>query len=67
MREEEKKEDAERRAAEVAIISDVIKESLFFYKETLVRELAALKVEYDEKVAALNDKIYAAERALELL
>lgn len=67
MREEKKKEDAERRAAEAAIIGDVTKESLFFYKETLMREAAALKVEYDEKVAALNDKIYAAERALELL
>ena len=67
LKEQKKKEDAERRAAEAAIISDVTKESLFFYKETLMREAAALKVEYDEKVAALNDKIYAAERALELL
>ena len=67
LKEQKKKEDAERRAAEAAIIRDVTKESLFFYKETLVREAAALKVEYDEKVAALNDKIYAAEQALELL
>jgi len=45
----------------------VTKEALFFYKETLVREAAQLKAEYDEKVERLNDKICAAESALALM
>lgn len=67
LREQRKKEAADRRAAEAAVIGDVTKEALFFYKETLVREAAGLKAEYDEKIAALNDKICAAESALALM
>ena len=67
LKERKKKEDAERRAAEAAVIGNVTREALFFYKETLVREAAGLKAESDEKIAALNDKICAAENALELL
>ena len=67
LREQRKKEAADRKAAEAAALSDVTKEALFFYKETLVREAAGLKAEYDEKIAALNDKICAAESVLALM
>ena len=67
LKEQKKKEAAERAAAEAAVIGDMTKEALFFYKETLVREAADLKAEFDERIAALNDKICAAESALALM
>ncbi len=67
LKEQRKKEAAERKAAEVAMIGDVTKEALFFYKESLVREAAQLKVEYDERAERLNDKICAAESVLALM
>ena len=67
MKEEKKKEDAERRAAEAAAISGVTKEALFFYKETLAREVADLKAEFEREMSALEGKIGVAEKAIELL
>lgn len=67
MKEEKKKEDAERRAAEAAEIGDVTKEALFYYKETLEREAATLREEFEREMLVLNNRIAVAEKAIGLL